>query len=119
MNVIPRAISYFLFVALLALCASTSAWALRCNSRVIDVGDTKGKVLYNCGEPESIETWEELIPWTHYKTYRYRDGATGYAEGVRVAIERWTYNFGPHRFIRYMQFENGILKKITIGEYGY
>jgi hypothetical protein len=36
-----------------------------------------------------------------------------------VTVEEWEYNFGSTRFIRYLQFENGRLTRITEGDYGY
>jgi hypothetical protein len=36
-----------------------------------------------------------------------------------VTMEEWEYNLGPTAFIRYLRFENDILTRITIGDYGY
>jgi hypothetical protein len=31
----------------------------------------------------------------------------------------WTYNYGPSRFIDYVRIENGKVRKIYSGGYGY
>ena len=36
-----------------------------------------------------------------------------------IRIEEWTYNFGSTRFIRFLRFENGLLRNISRGGYGY
>jgi hypothetical protein len=36
-----------------------------------------------------------------------------------VVVEIWTYNHGPTRFLDYLRLENGIVTKITSGDYGY
>jgi len=36
-----------------------------------------------------------------------------------ITIEEWEYNFGATQFIRYLRFENGRLREITTGDYGY
>jgi Protein of unknown function (DUF2845) len=94
--------------------------ALRCSSRVMSIGDPREKVRHFCGEPTHIESWTEKSVYGYYghdddsEWRRYR-----YPEEELIRIERWTYNFGSTQFIRYLRFENGTLKKIEIGEYGY
>ena len=34
-------------------------------------------------------------------------------------VEEWTYNWGPTRFMSYLQFRNGVLERIHSGGYGY
>lgn len=122
MHNLSRAITICTFFLTLWLAADT-AHALRCSSRVMSLGDPREKVRHFCGEPTHIERWTEKSVYGYYRSYdnddetkwdRYRYPA---AEVIRV--ERWTYNFGSTQFIRYLRFENGVLKKIEIGEYGY
>jgi hypothetical protein len=35
-----------------------------------------------------------------------------------VLIDEWTYDFGPHRFIQYLTFEDGTLLSIEAGGRG-
>ena len=103
---------------IICLTVVNQADALRCSSRVMRVGDPREKIRHFCGEPDHIEKWSESDPlWSYDEDndiWRYH-----YRHMDLTRIERWTYNFGPTQFIRYLRFENGVLKKITIGEYGY
>ncbi len=112
------------------LCLSGSAGAetsFRCGTELISAGDTRNKVLQKCGEPTAIDSWEEERIQKDYRTIRDYDPRTSQYEWSRepflikitVKIELWTYNPGSTRFIRYLRFENGILKEITTGERGY
>jgi hypothetical protein len=104
-----------------------ASFGLRCSSRVIDVGDSKHRVLSFCGDPDHVEEKEieRLIgyPYHHkrdpHDKYYYYFNNYGYDFKETVYIEIWTYNFGPTRLIRYLTFEDGTLKKITSGQRGY
>lgn len=100
--------------------------ALRCGVRLITEGDTKSRVLAECGEPENIEAWEEeriyrYYPWHPYEYDRYDDGTYRKPRYAReyVLVEEWTYNHGPHRFMDHVRFENGRVKRIISGDYGH
>jgi hypothetical protein len=100
--------------------------ALKCGVRLITEGDTKSKVLAECGEPENIEVWEEertfrYFPWPTYGYNPYDDGQYREPRYAReyVQVEEWTYNHGPHRFMDHVRFENGRVKDIISGDYGY
>ena len=116
-------LTIFLFLLWLI---TVSAYAFRCRGKVISLGDTAARVLAECGEPDGIESWtEEHIKRDFFRPTVPND--TTEEERLReplfikeyVAVERWTYNLGPNQFVRYLRFENGILKKITTGDYGY
>ncbi len=118
-----------LIVILLGIVFTAEGMSLRCGSALISTGDTKDKVIKNCGEPQSKESWtEERYPgyhhWPNYSGYwsyeDYRDQyRVPYAPSPVVKIDEWVYNFGSSRFIRYLRFENGRLKRIDRGDYGY
>jgi hypothetical protein len=100
--------------------------ALRCGVRLITEGDTKLKVLAECGEPQYIETWEEeriyrYDPWTGYDNDQHDDKGLRKPRFIKeyVVVEEWTYNHGPHRFMDHVRFENGKVREIISGEYGY
>ena len=112
----------------------TNTWAssIRCGSRLITLGDYKARVLSECGEPDYIEVWEEERIYrfrSHpgyygiYDNYEYKhsDDIYGRAYRIRklVIIEEWTYNHGPGRFMDHLILENGIVRRITSGDYGY
>jgi hypothetical protein len=105
---------------------SDTSFALRCGTRLVSEGDTKAEVVYKCGEPGQVESWEEErimrdyqepLYQSRYREYlRYRDP---FLVKEHVKIEEWTYNLGSSRLIRYLRFENGILRYIATGGYGY
>jgi len=112
-----------LFLALMfsAVLLST-AFAFRCGRKLVETGDTTVEVLGKCGEP----TYREVVGTETRGGYR---GTTeevdedlsldrGYYRELRVRVERWYYDFGPHKFVRILTFRGGILYKIERGEYG-
>lgn len=101
-----------------------SAIGLRCGNRLITVGDTKSKVISECGVPDYKEQWEEeqIMRDFHSPVYSkddYEWGREPFLVKTLVKIEEWYYNFGRTRLIHYLRFRNGKLIKISIGERGY
>jgi hypothetical protein len=115
---------FFLIWAAFAAAASPAA-AMRCGSRIIAEGDLKEKVLAECGEPSNVERWEE----ERYYDYdapppsdRYREFdryGNAYRVKVHVNVELWTYNYGASRFMDYVRIENGRVREIYSGGYGF
>jgi len=98
--------------------------AFRCGTRLISVGDPKFRVLSECGDPTYVDIWEEERIFRDFHTPKYMDSENQHYREYflvkqHVLIERWTYNLGALKFIRYLTFENGSLVKITTGEHGY
>ena len=105
---------------------STQVFAigLKCGTRLITVGDTKPKVISECGVPDYREEWEEerIMRDFHspaYDKYDYEWNREPFLVKTVVKFEEWYYNFGRTRLIHYLRFRNGKLIKITIGERGY
>ena len=112
MNILLFFISLMLF--------SVQSHALRCGNKIIGAGDSKYKILARCGEPDFVETREKYSPpgcnkYEYYNPY----GATRLPACHVEFIEVWTYNFGPHKFIKELVFRDGVLKEINNLEYGY
>lgn len=116
------------FLALAFLLAAVSAPAddsIRCGSYVVDVGSPRAEVRAKCGAPSDIYERTEYRYADDTLRQRILDGRAVTEEllqsgrVVPVQIEEWTYNFGPSRFVRYLTFENGRLKRIETGSYGY
>ena len=101
-----------------------NATSLRCGTRLITEGDFKAKVLAQCGEPDHVEVREEERVYRYYRThaenYRYYENylEPGYIKEL-VVIEEWTYNHGRYRFMDHVRFENGRVRNIESGDYGY
>ncbi len=112
--------------------ANGHAASLRCGVRLITVGDFKARVLAECGEPDHVEVWEEerLYRFQHHPGYygifedfEYQERSNEHGRPYRirqlVIVERWTYNHGPGRFMDHLRLENGIVRHIQSGDYGF
>lgn len=108
----------------LAASPANADLGLRCGTRLITPGDSIERVLNECGEPSLVNSWEEERIHRFPDRY-YDDDVYNQTYGpvqriiVRVTVQEWTYNHGPHRFIDRVRFENGRVRKITSGGYGY
>ena len=116
------AISFFIAACLAGISSNVKASEFSCGSYIIKTGDRKFDVLRKCGEPVYARVWQEE------RIARDLGRALPPSEDGRrnplflreyVTIEEWEYNFGPSTFIRYLRFENDILTRITIGDYGF
>ena len=110
-------LAFILLIIFMALTPfHTHATSLRCGVRLITEG----------------EVWEEERVYGYrrhpgyygiYDNYEYYQPESEYGEPYRikklVIVERWTYNHGPGRFMDHLRLENGVVKDITSGEYGY
>jgi len=107
-----RAVAMVVFLAL-GLGLAGSLYAFRCGNELVEKGDRKIEVLKKCGEPASVDEWEEIraIP-----AFRHRFPADGLE---KVKVEEWTYNFGPQRFLQIYRFENGEVEEMRFGDYGF
>ena len=118
-------------IALAVLIVSTEpAFALRCGTKLVDIGDHLTKVERMCGKPVSIQfstAYRSGIP--RHTGRRSGRSSPGYSSDqellihdrsvVEVQLEEWTYNLGPTRFMRAIRFEDGIVVKIESIGYGY
>ena len=120
-----------LIMSLLAL-TNSHASSLRCGVRLITVGDFKARVIAECGEPDHVEAWEEERVYRFhehpgyygiYEDYEYSDRDYEHGKPYRirklVLIEEWTYNHGPGRFMDHLRLENGVVRDIQSGDYGF
>jgi hypothetical protein len=93
----------FLFT-IFFLVFSRQAFAFRCGTKLVDIGDRTHKVLYKCVEPDYKDAYQQISPLYPYP-----------AEQIDV----WTYNLGSNQFMRELIFRNGILHRINKLGYGY
>ena len=126
-------LAFIILIILISLTpCHTHASSLRCGVRLITEGDYKDRVLAECGAPNNVEVWEEERVYGYryhpgyygiYDNYDYYRSESEYGEPYRikklVIVERWTYNHGPGRFMDHLRLENGVVKDITSGDYGY
>jgi len=76
--------------------APRGAESLDCARGIVSVGDSRLDLVAKCGAPALFE-----------------------AGDVSLAIERFTYNFGPGRFIEVVSLQGGRIFLIEQGGYGY
>ena len=115
---------YILVIVSALLLPRANATSLRCGTRLITEGDYKARVLAECGEPDHVDVWEEERVYRYFyipeKSYRYSQShlEPRYLKDL-VIIEIWTYNHGRYRFMDHVRFENGRVRNIESGDYGY
>ena len=124
-----------LIFAIAVLLLAEPALALRCKGgRLVMEGDPQAKVLKFCGEPVSIQQrtiYRSGIPrgWIGQRM-SVGSGDTEINVSreellihdrsvVEIVVEEWTYHFGPHKLMRVVRFENGLVAEITRLGYGY
>jgi hypothetical protein len=91
--------------------------SLRCDSRLVSVGDGKDKVRALCGEPTSVNPAGVVRSGGYvYGPYDYSYFGPTWAE---VPVEVWTYNFGSSRLLRKLRFIGDGLVEIRSEGYGY
>ncbi len=99
--------------AALAFSGPATADSMRCGSKLMTDGDPTDKVLAYCGEPASVERREILRPYYFYRNSLPIHGA------YEVSVEIWTYNFGTHRLMYRLRFEDGLLVDVDTLSHGY
>jgi Protein of unknown function (DUF2845) len=102
-------------LALTALAGSARGDSINCDRGIVSTGDSKLDLLAKCGEPALMEA--RLEERSHFQTSP--DGRSGAGRSVTVTVERWTYNFGPQRFLQFVTLETGRVVSVERGSYGY
>jgi|SRR5262245_8685096 len=101
-----------LLLTALALSGPAGADSMRCGSKLLTDGDPLDKVEALCGPPASIERREILVP-----AYGYHGARANFS--YEVSVEIWTYNFGPHKLMYRLRFEDGLLVDVGTLSHGY
>jgi hypothetical protein len=93
---------------------------MRCQGRLVSIGDTKAEVSDKCDHPDKRDQWEENHNSTVSQIYDYKTERYIAPKRIKqpIRMERWTYIMGPNKLIRYLYFQNGELIKIETGERG-
>ena len=123
-----------LLLAAAILLLAEPAMAFRCHGKLVKEGDPQAKVLKFCGEPVSAQQrviYRSGVPygWVN-RRFTVESGDTRINSSreellihnrsvVEVIVEEWTYNFGPHRLMRLVRFENGFVANVDQLGYGY
>ena len=101
-----------LLAATLVATGPAAADSMRCGSKLMTDGDPVAKVEAMCGPPASIERREIL------RSYGYNRGLPVHSS-FEVSVELWTYNFGPHKLMYRLRFEDGLLVDVDTLSHGY
>lgn len=117
-------------MALLLLFFAAAADAFHCGRKLVLEDMHEAAVRSICGEPSSIRHLGHTVrgtisPLQEYDRRRLdlrdRLASNQFVEEVveEVDITRFTYNFGPRRFMQRLVFDGGILMKIESLGFGY
>jgi hypothetical protein len=112
MNRLPVIISMTLSLSLAGAGHAVETGTMQCTGGIVSIGDTAGSVAAKCGEPAFIAQRQQSSVERRLRS--------GYGATVTtVAIDDWTYNFGPNRFQYQVTLENGRVTRIESLDYGY
>lgn len=81
----------------------------RCQQQMFRRRTPAGEVMLLCGEPDDRNQWIE----------QRTVGTPDQTVSIQVTRERWTYSYGPERFLRIYLFENGRLVEQSTGARGF
>ena len=107
MNYVARLFAVLGFLEIAPPAFAVSSW--RCGSHLVGTGQSASDVYAICGEPT------DRTAGTEYVTIRLR-GDVFVTRAVWV--ERWTYDRGNRRLVRYLTFHDDRLVDIDEGDYG-
>ena len=84
-----------------------------CEPTSLRVGDTTYDLLSTCGEPVYRDLVEEQVAVAQGDAWAAQGATT-----TRLR-ETWAYDFGPRALVRHVLVENGKVRRIVTGGYGY
>jgi hypothetical protein len=114
------ALLLLLTVSALAQSAYAADDGFRCGRYVVDRGASMHEVRKKCGEPDFVSQRTDHRT-VKAKERHYSGGVmieVGEEETFEVVVDEWTYDLGPHRFMRFVEFENARVARVATGNYG-
>lgn len=123
LSILQRHFSLWLLASLCMMIDTAPVLAdrsVRCDGRIVSIGASQYEVLSVCGEPDHRAQWEVGHDSATSRIYDYERERYIAPELVigPIQMERWTYDLGSNKFIRYLLFQKGKLIKISTGERG-
>jgi hypothetical protein len=109
-------------LALVFLCAALMpatvlASGIRCQNQLASEGASLLEVLHKCGPPAAKV---QRLEYDEVKVKEKGEQAElSRAKTVTRTIDEWTYNLGPHDFIRVVTFVDGRLVEVESLGYGH
>jgi len=95
-----------------------------CQAQDIEEGWSDFELLGRCGEPAVRATFWGPSSANEYG-YAFGSGGIRYRRRFEPAlantvwVEEWQYNFGANQLIRLVRLENGVVRQIETGGYGF
>ena len=91
--------------------------ALRCDGRLVMIGDFQHEVVAKCGDPQQIETREDLPDeWvSHHYNYEEERYKAPYLLRSPINRQVWTYRRGPNHLPYHLYFDKGRLTRMKVG----
>ncbi len=110
-----RAARLFVALASAALLQALPARAdsLRCNGRIIAVGDSRISVFHKCGEPLLRDSHCAALYHPSYRTPVPQPFASALLPCQQ--IDEWLYDRGPGNLYAMVRFRGGIVQSIRYG----
>lgn len=96
--------------------------SLRCNQKLVTLGNSPYDVQSLCGPPDFTQHRVERRAVRNQVRGECAVGvscSSSYFDSVEIAIDEWTYDFGSNRFVQYLVFESGKLIAVRSGDYGH
>lgn len=91
----------------------------KCSMGDITVGDSKYRLLQQCGEPLT-KTADYVLYADPRHDRRWRSDLRDYGNsGAPVFREEWVYNFGSNQLMRIVRLENGRVADVETGRRGF
>ena len=97
---------------------ATASWrSLRCDRKLVKIGDFQSEVIAKCGDPQYVETFEDYPGFWVSKYYEDDQGRFKAPYLLRHPIKKevWTYQLGPNRLPYYLYFYKGRLTRLETG----
>ncbi|BFM07354.1 DUF2845 domain-containing protein [Halioxenophilus aromaticivorans] len=113
----------FFLLFLTVFATHAGAKSLRCDQKLVAVGDSTHRVLSHCGEPNDLrKRTETRVVRNAVQSacgVEQMQTCTRIVERyVNVEIQEWIYDLGPRRLLRNLTFENGSLVKVESDGFG-
>jgi hypothetical protein len=116
-----RCVSVLATLFIVAVAHPARADGFRCpGGKLVSDGDHMLVVRNKCGEPDFVSQRVEKRK-VKSKVRRFvgdHEEEVSEEREVEVTIDEWTYDLGPQRFIRHLDFEDARLVRVTTGDYG-
>ena len=107
----------WILILVMAFSSEAAGRSLRCDGRLVMIGDFEREVVAKCGDPQKIETYADLPD--EWVSRQYDDDEERFKAPylLRSPINRevWTYQRGPNRLPYYLYFDKGRLTRLEIG----